>query len=167
MTPLNVGSRVWGVVLLVFSILAWSTMPVAAQELLTIRNAADPSQAEVIFDEAELLALPQVTIRTETDYTDGVVEFVGPLARDVLASFDLGAVTTVHLVAANDYSFDIPLSDLTEYGVILALQADGKRLSMRDKGPIWLMYPLDDFPELQDPKYNLRLIWQLTVMELR
>jgi hypothetical protein len=96
-----------------------------------------------------------------------VVEFVGPLARDVLASFDLGAVTTVHLVAANDYSFDIPLGDLTKYDVILAMQADGKRLSIRDKGPIWLMYPLDDFPELQDPKYNLRLIWQLTVMELR
>lgn len=78
-----------------------------------------------------------------------------------------GATTTVHLVAANDYSFDIPLSDLTEYDVILAMQADGTRLSIRDKGPIWLMYPVDDFPELQDPKYNLRLIWQLTVMELR
>ena len=51
--------------------------------------------------------------------------------------------------------------------MILAMQADGTRLSIRDKGPIWLMYPVDDFPELQDPKYNLRLIWQLTVMELR
>jgi hypothetical protein len=29
------------------------------------------------------------------------------------------------------------------------------------------MYPLDDHAELQDPVYNIRLIWQLTEIELR
>lgn len=167
MASRNAGSRVWGIVLLTIFTLAGTAYPAGSEELLTVRNVADPSQAEMQFDAADLAALPQVTIRTRTDYTDGVVEFVGPLARDVLASFEPGAATTIHLVAANDYSFDIPLSDLTQYDVILAMQADGKRLSIRDKGPIWLMYPLDDFAELKDPKYNLRLIWQLTTMEIR
>ena len=127
MTPRIVWSRARDIVLVTFFALVSAAMPVAAEELLTVRNVADPSQAEVRFDEAALLTLPQITIRTRTDYTDGVIEFVGPLARDVLASFDLGATTTIHLVAANDYSFDIPLSDLTEYDVILAMQADGKK----------------------------------------
>jgi hypothetical protein len=46
------------------------------------------------------------------------------------------------------------------------MQANGKRLSLRDKGPIWLIYPLDDHAELQDPYYTIRLVWQLTKMEL-
>ncbi len=51
--------------------------------------------------------------------------------------------------------------------MILALRTNGARLTIRDKGPIWLMYPLDDHAELRDPVYNSRLIWQLTTMELR
>jgi hypothetical protein len=142
-------------------------MPAAADDLLVVSNAADPAQAEARFSEADLLALPQVTIRTRTEFTDGVVEFVGPLARDAVAFIDAGAATTAHMVAANDYAIDIPLSDIADYDVILALQANGVRLTIRDKGPIWLMYPLDDHTELQDPMYNNRLIWQLTSIELR
>jgi len=142
-------------------------MPAAADDLLVISNATDPVRAEARFSEADLLALPQVTIRTRTEFTDDVTEFVGPLARDAIASVGVGTATKVHLVAANDYAIDIPLSDFTDYDVILALRTDGKRLTIRDKGPIWLMYPLDDHAELQDPMYNNRLIWQLTVIELR
>jgi hypothetical protein len=142
-------------------------MPAAADDLLVVSNATDPAQAEVRFTEADLLSLPQVTIRTRTEFTDGVVEFVGPLVRDAIAFIEIGAATTVHLVAANDYAIDIPLGDFTDYDVILALRTNGERLTIRDKGPIWLMYPLDDHAELQDPMYNNRLIWQLTVIELR
>ncbi len=167
MITLSTVSRICACILLSILILARTTMPAAAEDLLVVRNATAPAQAEVRFSEADLLALPQVTVRTRTEFTDGVVEFIGPLARDAVAFIETGAATTVHLVAANDYAIDIPLSDLTEYDVILAMQANGKRLSMRDKGPIWLMYPLDDHSELQDPMYNNRLIWQLTVIELR
>ncbi|MCH8166966.1 MAG: molybdopterin-dependent oxidoreductase [Proteobacteria bacterium] len=167
MLPLRTLSRLYSCILLTYLVLAGAATPAAADELLVISNATDPARAEVRFSEADLLALPQVTIRTRTDYTDGVTEFVGPLARDAIASIGAGAATKVHLVAANDYAIDIPLSDFTDYDVILALRTNGERLTIRDKGPIWLMYPLDDHAELQDPMYNNRLIWQLTVIELR
>ena len=142
-------SRVCVCALLTILILAQAVTPAAADEMLVIRNSADPTQGEVSFTEADLLALPQVTIRTRTEFTDGVVEFVGPLARDAMASIATGTATTIHLVAMNDYAIDIPLSDITDYDVILALQANGKRLSRRDKGPIWLMYPVDDHAEAE------------------
>jgi hypothetical protein len=168
MTPLRALPRLCSCLILTFLVLAGTAPPAAAAaDLLVVRNATDPARPEVRFSEADLLALPQVTIRTRTEFTDGVVEFVGPLARDAIALVDAGAATTVHLVAANDYAIDIPFSDFTDYDVILALQTNGERLSIRDKGPIWLMYPLDDHAELQDPMYNNRLIWQLTVIELR
>ena len=163
----NVLPRIISGFLLTIFVLAQTTTPAAADELLVVNNLAEPGQAELRLSEADLLALPQITIRTKTEFTDGVAEFIGPLARDAIASIKAGGATTVHLVAVNDYSIDIPLSDFTDYDVILALQVNGERLSRRNKGPIWLMYPLDDHTELQDPMYNIRLIWQLTMMELR
>lgn len=100
-------------------ILAGVVVPAAAGELLVLRNATQPEQAEARLSEADLLALPQVTIRTRTEFTDGVVEFVGPLARDAVASIGGGTATSVHLVAANDYSIDVPRSDFTDYDLSL------------------------------------------------
>jgi len=142
--------------------------PAAAGEvMLVLTNDTAPNHPEVALTEAELLALPQVSIRTRTEFTDGVVEFVGPRVRDVLALIAAGTATTAHMVAANEYAVDIPISDFAAYDVILAMHANGERLSLRDKGPLWVMYPLDDHKELQDPLYNIRLIWQLTKVELR
>ena len=147
--------------------LLWFPAPAARNEQPRGDSAPNHEDAEVGFSEADLLALPQVTIRTRTEFTDGVVEFIGPLARDAVAFVATGTAANIHLVAANDYAIDIPLSDIADYDVILAMQANGERLTMRDKGPIWLMYPLDDHEEMQDPVFNNRLIWQLTTMELR
>lgn len=135
--------------------------------ILVLRNATLPDEKAVTFAESDLLAMPQVTVRTGNDFVDGVVEFRGPLARDVIRRIERGQATIAHMVAANDYAVDIPISDFERYDVILALFANGRRLSLRDKGPIWVIYPMDDNPELDDPLYNTRLIWQLTTIELR
>ncbi|HSG35732.1 MAG TPA: oxidoreductase, partial [Sphingomonadaceae bacterium] len=69
-------------------------------------------------------------------------------------------------VAANDYKVEIPLEDFVRYDVIFATSMNGDRLSLRDKGPIWIIYPMSDHRELRDPAYNQRLIWQLVRIEL-
>ena len=63
----------------------------------------------------------------------------------------LDRLETVRFTAANDYFVDIPTSDFRDYDAILAMEADGKKLSRREKGPLWLMYPISDHPELQRP----------------
>ena len=95
MMTLSALSRICSCILLTILVLARTAVPAAAEDLLVIRNATAPAQAEVRFSEADLLALPQVTIRTQTDYTDGVVEFIGPLARDAVAFIEIGTATTV------------------------------------------------------------------------
>jgi hypothetical protein len=32
---------------------------------------------------------------------------------------------------------------------------------VREKGPLWLMYPFSDVPELSDGIFKSRIIWQL------
>ena len=80
----------------------------------------------------------------------------------------LGADGTVlRATALNDYAVDIPVEDCERYPVILALTRDGAPLSRRDMGPIWIVYPRDDFPELQVETVNARWVWQLTELEVR
>jgi hypothetical protein len=128
---------------------------------LTVVNGAET--VDLTMD--ELLALPQATIITDTEFTDGLVAYRGPLARDVLGVLGLGDAEYVRFTAANDYFVDIPTSDFRKYDVILALEADGVALSRRTKGPLWLMYPIADFPELRDRVYNNRLIWQVVKID--
>jgi|LGOV01.1.fsa_nt_gb hypothetical protein len=131
--------------------------------ILTLVNAAEGASVEL--SEENLLAMPQFTVRTENEFVDGLVEFVGPLARDVIALLGAGEVETLKLTAVNDYSVEIPMSDVLEYDVIFAMSQNGERLSIRDKGPIWVIYPMTDNDELQDRVYNDRLIWQLVKVD--
>jgi hypothetical protein len=143
--------------------LALAPLAGAASEVaLTLVGAADGSAAIELGLE-ELEAMPQVTVVTENEFVDGAVAFRGPLVRDVIARMEPAEV--LRFTAANDYYVDIPTSDFVAFDAILAIEADGRRLSRRDKGPLWLIYPMSDHPELRDPTYISRLIWQVVRIE--
>lgn len=139
----------------------------ADEVLLTISSKKPDSAFSIAYTRAELNAMPQKQIRTATEWTDGRPVFQGPLARDIIANVAGRGETIVNAIAINDYSVEIPLSDFERYDVILALTMDGRELSLRDRGPIWIVYPRDDHEELHDPAFNARWIWQLDRLELR
>lgn len=128
-----------------------------AAAALTLVNGS--RQLELSID--DLHSMEQTTFATENEFVDGKVTYRGPLVRDVLARVGLDQTDNVRFVAANDYYVDIPTQNFRDYDAILAIEADGERLSRRDKGPIWLMYPISDFAALRDPIYSRRLIWQV------
>ena len=140
----------------------------AAQAMLTITPGNGDAAVEL--SEESFSSLPQSVIETGNEFVDGIARFEGPKAIDVLegimGSLDTDTVEAIRFIAANDYQVDVPLKDLSEYGVILATHMNGMRLSRRDKGPIWLIYPMTEFPELQNSIYNARLIWQVTRIEV-
>jgi hypothetical protein len=142
----------------------------AEQEtLLVVTGQISPDAApggEARFDREALQSLPQHEIRTSTPWTDGISAFEGPLLCGLL---DLvGAEGTVlNARALNDYAIEIPIEDCERYPVILALERDGKPLSRRDMGPVWIVYPRDDYPELQLETINARWVWQLIELEVR
>ncbi len=135
----------------------------AASPALELVGAGQTGTLDLSLDDLE--AMPQVTIRTKNEFSDGVVAYQGPLVRDVLAKLGLEKLETVRFVAANDYFVDIPTEDFRDYDAILAMEANGERLSRREKGPLWLMYPISDHAALRDPIYLRRLIWQVVRIE--
>ena len=137
-------------------LLALPTMG-AAQTILTVST---PEQSATYTLE-DLLALPQTTVVTKNDYVDTAAAFQGPRLRSVLQPLNVEADATLKMVALNDFSSNVPAVDAFDYDVILAVLRDGEPMSVRDKGPIWVIYPMDDHAELQDNSFNGRLVWQL------
>lgn len=136
---------------------------VVAQPALVLGAGEDDATSALTLDDLE--AMPQTTIVTEHDFIDGAVAYRGPLMRDVIAGTPLAGAPMLRFIAANDYIIDIPASDFRNYAVILAMEADGVKLSRRERGPLWLMYPISDHPELRDRTYIERLIWQVVRIE--
>ncbi|NYT84990.1 molybdopterin-dependent oxidoreductase [Pusillimonas harenae] len=124
-------------------------------------NANDVAQ----FDRVMLEALPRTRIETHTSVTDGAHVFEGFLVRDLLKQ--VGASGSVVVVTAlNYYTIDYPIEEFDEYDIILAYAMDGERLRARNKGPLWVVYPRDDHPELQDIRYDYRWVWQVVSLEI-
>lgn len=69
--------------------------------------------------------------------------------------------STLQLAALNDYAVTVPWSDLVRYDPIVAYLRNGVALSVRDKGPMMLIYPFDAHRELNAQQYLNRSIWQL------
>lgn len=111
-------------------------------------------------DRDMLDALPQHTIETQTPWTNGQPSFRGPLLRDILALVGAQGDRLI-AEALNQYRIEIPIEDAMRYPVIIATHLDGKRLRVREKGPLWVIYPWSRFDELDSESYYHRSIWHL------
>ena len=114
---------------------------------------------------AMLADLAQHTITTRTPWYPQARRFTGPRLRDVLAAAGAQS-STLRLIALNDYSVDMPFDDAQQHDVILARLLDGQPVAVRDKGPLFIIYPFDSNPELQTAKYYSRAAWQLRTIEV-
>ena len=127
---------------------------------LTGKIAAKNSPRGAEFDMAMLEALPQKTFTTSTPWDRLPVKFSGPLLRDVLAASKAQG-TALQAIAVNDYKTTIPVSDTTQFDMVLAHRMNGQPIPPRTKGPLFIVYPYDSLPELQDAVYRDRSAWQL------
>jgi len=132
------------------------------QVVLTVSGSISNTNADdkADFDMTMLEAMPSHIIETTTPWNDGVTEFKGVLARDLMSR--VGAQGEhVLAIALNDYQFKIPLSDFDQYDVVVAYRVNGERMRIRDKGPLWIVYPMDSHESLQNETTHSKMVWQL------
>lgn len=136
--------------------------------VLSVSGAVTVTNADgrADFDMAMLRDLPQTDIRTYTDWTEGEQVFVGPSLNDLLA--EVGAEGNVIAASAlNGYSIQIPVTDLDQHNPIIAILRNGEPMSVRDKGPLWIIYPNADQDTLTPNPNNDKSVWQLRALEIR
>lgn len=113
-----------------------------------------------VFDRGMLEALGMRSFETHTPWYDQKARFEGPLMTRVLDA--VGAYgDRVMALALNDYATEIPISDFNRFGTILAMKRDDVYLSVREKGPLFVVYPYDSDTELKQQKYYGRSAWQV------
>jgi hypothetical protein len=142
--------------------------PPSASVVLNVSGALrHANQGErAAFDMAMLERLPQHSFSTQTPWYPQARKFTGPLLRELLDC--VGAqCQTIEARAINDYKVSIPVADTRQYDVILARLMDDKPMPLRDKGPLFIVYPFDRHPELRNSVYYSRSAWQLKALELR
>jgi hypothetical protein len=132
----------------------------------TLLSVTDADGAELkSYDLAALKALGTASFETTTIWTEGKQRFTGvPLT--VLFK-DIGVTQgEVNAIAVNDYSVPIPVTDAVEGGPLLAFEVNGAAMSVRDKGPLWIVYPYDSKTDYQSETIYSRSIWQLNRLQL-
>lgn len=122
-------------------------------------------QNQAVFDRAMLQALPQQTTHTLTPWSEGVNRYQGPLGSALIQAVGAEQASMMRITALNDFSAEIPVSDFLNYPVILALQKNDRYLRIRDRGPLFVIYPFDDHPELKTELHYNRSVWQIRSIE--
>lgn len=145
--------------------LAIHSQPAQTPVLVVSGKALAAPAGTVALEMRDLQALPQHSFSTSTPWTKTTQKYSGPLLRDVLARAQARG-TQIRATALNDYQVTIPAADAQAHDMIVAVQIDGKPIAVRDRGPLFVIYPFDSKPELQNSRYYERSIWQLKSMQV-
>ncbi|SHJ62051.1 hypothetical protein SAMN04488012_11315 [Palleronia salina] len=154
-------------VLLASSLCAQEIDQDADDVILTVTGALHSEDGDDIarFDLERLRELDETRIETSTIWTEGTHEFHGTSLAAFVEEFDI-TDGILRARAINDYAIDIPVSDAVEGGPIMAWHLDGAPMSLREKGPLWVIYPYDSAPEYRSELIYSRSIWQLDRIEV-
>ncbi len=147
--------------LITVAALAISAGAALAEEAFFVIKRADGSRPDFAVTESVIAKVGMTTFETTLPGMDQVKHKVsGPLMRDLLAEAGIDG-EVADATALDKYETEVPLADFRKFNVIAAIELDGARLSVREKGPAWIVYPRSDVPELADAIYEQRSVWQL------
>ena len=153
--------------ILSFVVLCFPINSNAEETILTISGKTDKtstSSLEMTLSEFE--AIDKSIIKTKTPWHKEKTTFSGVSGKALLEY--LGAkATSVDAIALNDYKVSIPVSDLSGSGLIFATRKDDVPMSVREKGPIFVIYPFDANESLKNEVIYGRSIWQIKTLNFK
>ena len=128
--------------------------------LMIQSTASSGCNKTVQLTESQLLALPQQQFKTQHSWSQEAETFSGPLLEDVI-KVACGEATKINMRALNDYAIEVDFKVAKTLKPIVAHSVNGTRLSVREKGPLWVMVPSDDL-QVSSKEIDGMLIWQLS-----
>ena len=121
---------------------------------------------EAVLDMSMLSALPQHSFTTNTPWSKEPLKFTGPKLIDVLNLLKAQG-TTIKAAAINDYQITIPMEDASRFDVVVARLINDQPIPVRERGPLFVIYPFDSRAELRASTYYERSIWQLKSLSIQ
>lgn len=135
--------------------------------LLSVSGAIEVTNAgdAAVFDRAMLEDLGLAEVVTRTMWTEGPIRFEGPTLAAVLDRVGATGVA-LEAEALNDYIARIPMDSVEPGAPIIALRRDGAAMSVRRKGPLWIIYPFDSGAAYKTDAVAARAVWQLRAIRV-
>ncbi len=141
--------------------------PPQGRILLTVTGTIGTTNHEdaAAFDLDMLRDLGAETFETTTIWTDGPQTFEGVTLLALLQTLGVSD-GELRISAVNDYSIDLPVDEALSAGPLIAWSRNGQIMTLRDKGPLWLVYPYDADTAYQSEVTYARSVWQLDRIEV-
>lgn len=142
------------------------TTPEGNIVLVVEGNIATTNRGEIAeFDMDMLRSLDRTAFETETIWTEGRQQFAGVELGTLLAHIGAKGLS-ISAYASNEYLIDIPAEDFESGSALIAYERNGEPMSVREKGPLWIVYPYDNAARFRSEVYYARSIWQLDRIEV-
>ena len=147
---------------------AFALEPPTGPVVLTVTGAIGVTNAgdRAEFDLDMLDALTDGEFTTGTPWTEGASTFSGPTLATLMSAVDASG-DTLDAVALNDYFVTLDRQRAIDAVALLAVRVDGARMSVRDKGPTWIVFPYDEDPDLPSDLVKNWSIWQLKTIVVK
>jgi hypothetical protein len=136
--------------------------------ILTIDGAIARTNGDgaAAFDLDMLRAMPAESFTTGSIWFDGKHEFTGVSLSTLLAAVGVQG-GEIDAVAINDYKVIMPVPAEGDPYPIVAYLMDGAEMPVREKGPLWVIYPYDSSDDYRQETIYSRSIWQLHKLTVR
>jgi len=128
-------------------------------------NLEGQKSDSVELDLASLTKLESTTFKTNQPWTNEAKQYTGVRISTLLEHVGAGSAE-FEAIAGNEYQFILRNIDFEKYPIILAYKIDDKFLEVRDLGPLLIVFPFDDYPELLNETTKAASVWQLTEMRI-
>ncbi|WP_052704077.1 molybdopterin-dependent oxidoreductase [Vibrio nigripulchritudo] len=145
--------------LLIFSAL---TLAQSDRTILTVSGQVEKSRK---YSLEQIQSFPQLLITTNTPWTNEAHSYKGPTLEDILNDAKAKG-SWLTLKALDKYQVTVDFERIRQFKPILAWEDNGKKMTVRGKGPLWLILPKDHHKELEAQIFNDYMIWQLVTIDV-
>ncbi|OLO09474.1 hypothetical protein BTW08_01920 [Salinicola sp. MH3R3-1] len=157
-----------GLVIALSPLSALADEPPYPEDMALLRIVDPHGQVLATLTLSDIEGLPKREIAGSIpDTADPEARWSGVSMKVLLESRAIVLPDRMRAVGLDDYSDVIPRSDLEQYDPVVAYRRDGRYLTVDGYGPLVVMYPYSEYPELHERTYYSRTVWQLSELQLQ
>ncbi|WP_428774157.1 hypothetical protein [Vibrio sp.] len=106
-------------------------------------------------------ALPKVSFTTSLPWFKEAKKYTGVPAEQLLKYYDINDASAMSFIALNDYAATTVIEDIENYHPVIVYKLDDQKMRIREKGPFWLVFNLDKYPQLNNELFYSQMVWQI------
>ena len=132
---------------------------------VAVINGDTKNSLTYAFTMAMLKSMPKTSYTTNTIWTEGETQFDGVLLTELLATIG-ASPTSVTAWAINDYMAEFSPGEPSWDAALITYSMNGQNMHVREKGPLWIVFPYDESPEFRTDYVYSQSVWQLSRLDV-